>query len=172
MRYTTALLIAVPMLVSCGEKYEAHEASVSTQNACVLENRADNPCPISPYGLMTEPDRLNGKYVDVLLYAPGEGAKLVFLTRDLADYEDYTSSIQVLDGAEKLPKDAGYVRLVGVFSNDRSDRGLGGGIYRQLGVMRKITSVSKVKSIGERRDACKAAGCYVTYDDGSDIQLE
>jgi hypothetical protein len=169
MRYVAALIIAIPMLVSCGEK---QDVNVSTQNACALENRADNPCPISPYRLVTEPSRLDGKYVDVLLYAPGEGAKIVFLSRDLADYEDYTSSIQILDGADELPKEASYVRLVGLFSNDRSDRGLGGGTYRQLGVIKKIVLVSKVKSMGERREACKAAGCFVTYDDGSNVSLE
>jgi len=166
MRCFLALLFALPMIVSCNGK---PKAIGQVQNACAMENGVNNPCPVSPYRLMTESDRLDGKYVDVLLYAPGGGASLVFLTRDLADYEDYTSSIKILEGAEKLPRESGYVRLVGIFSNDRSDRGLGGGIYRQIGVIKKITSVSKVKSIDERREACRAAGCYVTYDDGSNV---
>ncbi len=169
MKYAAALLIAIPVLVSCGEK---QDANASTQNACARKNGVDNPCPISPYRLVADSSRLDGKYVDVLVYAPGEGAKIVFLSRDLADYEDYTSSIQILDGADELPKEPGYVRLVGQFSSDRSDRGVGGGIYRQLGVIRKIASVSKVKSMSERREACRAAGCFVTYDDGSNISLE
>ncbi len=150
-------------------KNEHAKTNLAPPNACGGQNSSSNPCPVSPYRLLVDSSSFDGKYVDVLLYAPGGGAKLVFLAKDSAEYDDYVSSIQVVAGMEKLPQNASYVRVVGLFSSDTSDRGVGGGIYRQFGLLREIISVTQVKSVTERREACRALDCSIVYDDGSHV---
>jgi hypothetical protein len=167
MKNVFVLMLIFITLTACEKEHAKRE--IAPPNACGGQNSISNPCPVSPYLLLVDPSSFNGKYVDVLLYAPGGGAKIVFITRDLAEYEDYVSSIQVVSGLEKFPQDASYVRVVGLFHSDASDRGVGGGIHRQFGIFPEIVSVDRVKSVTERREECSVHNCKIVYNDGSNV---
>jgi hypothetical protein len=167
MKNVIILVLICFSLLACKKEHAKRE--LAPPNACGEQNSISNPCPVSPYLLLADSASFNGKFIDVLLYAPGGNTKLVFLAKNSAEYDDYVSSIQIVSGMEKLPQEAGYVRVVGNFYNDTSDRGVGGGLHRQFGVFREIVSVTHVKSVTERREECKVPNCNIVYDDGSHV---
>lgn len=118
-------------------------------------------CQVSFYEFFS--GKVDGIYVDVVAYSPGDGVNLAFSDKDRASYEDYSSSL-IVSGV--LPEEGGYVRLTGVFNYDRSDFGVGLPWTRQVGTISLSQPAVLVRAFEERRRECESGDCHAFYLDG------
>jgi hypothetical protein len=131
-------------------------------------NGRDRPCQTSIYHLLSQPRQFDGLFVEAIAYYPGMDAKLVFVNKDAAEFEDYAASLLLLDpDPAKWDRAAGYVGFVGRFKANTQDHGVGNGVHRQFGTLSGIVRVAGRSPMSERAAGCaKERGCVVFYRDG------
>lgn len=147
---------------------ERHKKSIVSKadprHQCAPQyNAQDAYCEVSVYELVAMPNRFDGMYVTFVAYVPDVRSKIVFFTRDAAEYEDYQSSFFIgADDRERFIK-TGYARIFARFKHDRSDKNIAVGYGRQLGLLVDVESVKYIRSMSERKRECDVQGCVVDY---------
>lgn len=126
-------------------------------------NAQDAYCEVSVYELVAMPNRFDGMYVTFVAYVPDVSPKIVFFTRDAAEYEDYQSSFFIGVGDRGKFIKPGYARIFARFKHDRSDKNIAVGYGRQLGLLVDVESVKYIRSMSERKRECDVQKCVVGY---------
>lgn len=103
---------------------------------CRQGNMKSNPCPVSFYSIIENPELYDGKYVKFIGYYPSSGARIIYINKDAAISGDFMSSL-LMDTAHE--KTCGYYQARGLFRHETKDSGLAPGIYMSYGVMDETT---------------------------------
>lgn len=120
---------------------------------CNKGNFESNPCPVSFYTLIANPEIYDDKYVKFIGYYPSSGARVVYLNEGAAISGDFMSSL-LLDSVQN--EGCGYYEVTGLFKYETKDSGLAPGIYRSYGAVHRVKF--SLPSHGVRR------GCDLDVD--------
>ena len=110
--------------------FQGKAARMPAWQQCGTGNSASNPCPVSVYTLLSNPEHYDEIYVTFIGFYPASGAAVVYANEDSAIQADFMSSILL---ESKQENNCGYYEIRGRFRYDTHDSGLASGIYKQSG---------------------------------------